>query len=48
MPGRLKEMGVEEEDIEKLSRNAIKDITALVNPRQSTVEDIISLFKAAM
>ena len=48
MPSGLKEMGVEEEDIEQLSQNALKDITALVNPRQGTIEDIMNLFKAAM
>lgn len=47
-PGGLKEMGVEENDIEQLSQNALKDIITLVNPRQGTVEDIMNLFKAAM
>lgn len=48
MPNGLKEMGVQESDIEQLSRNALKDITALVNPRQGTVEDIMNLFNASM
>ena len=48
MPSGLKEMGVEESDLEQLSRNALKDLTALVNPRQGTVEEITYLFKAAM
>jgi alcohol dehydrogenase len=48
LPGGLKEMGVEEEHIELLSKNALKDITALVNPRQGTLEDIMNLYMAAM
>lgn len=48
MPGGLKKMGVQESDIEQMSRNALKDITALVNPRRGTIEDIMDLFKAAM
>lgn len=48
MPGRLREMEVQESDLDKMSQNALKDLTALVNPRQGTVEDIVSLYKAAM
>lgn len=43
----LEEMGLQEDDIEKLSQNALKDISALSNPRKGTVEDIMNLFKAA-
>lgn len=48
MPSGLKEMGVQESDIEQMSRNALKDITAQINPRRGTIEDIMALFKAAM
>jgi len=48
IPSRLKEMGAQEDDIEQMSRNALKDITALVNPRRGTIEDIMALYKAAM
>jgi alcohol dehydrogenase len=48
IPSGLKQMGVGEKDIEQLSRNALKDITAYVNPRQATLEDIMNLYKAAM
>lgn len=48
MPKSLKDMGVLESDIDQMSQNALKDLTALVNPRQGTVEDIMNLFKAAM
>lgn len=48
MPRGLKQMGAQESDIEQMSRNALKDLTAIVNPRQGTIEDIMNLFKAAM
>lgn len=48
IPINLKDIGVEEVDLEFLSKNATKDISALTNPRQGTVEDIIKIFKAAM
>lgn len=48
MPSGLRAMGVQEEDIEQMSKNALKDLTALVNPRRGTVEDIIELFNKAM
>lgn len=48
MPGTLTEMGVQEADLKQLSQNALKDITAFVNPRQASYEDVLSLFKACM
>lgn len=48
IPSGLKQMGVKEDDIEELSKNALKDIIALTNPRQGTFEDVINIFKAAM
>lgn len=47
-PRNLKEMGLLEEDIEQLSKNAIKDITVFTNPRQATVNDMADILKAAM
>ena len=44
----LKDMGVEELDLEFLSKNVAKDICVLTNPRQGTFEDIMNIFKAAM
>jgi alcohol dehydrogenase len=47
IPGRLNEMGLDKNDIETLSQNALKDICFLTNPRQGSVEDIIKLYQAA-
>lgn len=44
----LKELGVNESDLELLSENALKDIVGFTNPRQGTVEDIMKIFRAAM
>lgn len=48
MPSSLREMGVEEENIELFAHNALKDITALVNPRKGTHADIVNIIKSAM
>ncbi len=48
MPNSLSSMGVQEKDIKKMSQNTLKDLTALVNPRQGIVEDVIHLYKMAM
>lgn len=48
IPGRLKQMGVDENDIDKLSRDALKDITVFTNPRRGDFEDIVNLFNKAM
>jgi alcohol dehydrogenase len=48
IPNRLKDLGVDEKDLQMLSVNAAKDITALTNPRQGTASDIMGIFKAAM
>lgn len=48
IPSKLGDIGLKENDIEYLSQNAIKDISALTNPRQGFVEDFIRLFKAAL
>lgn len=47
IPGRLREMGLNERDIEALSQNALKDICSFTNPRQGFVDDFINIFKAA-
>jgi len=46
--GGLKQMKVEETDIDQLSRNALKDICVLTNLRQGTEQDIANIFKAAI
>lgn len=48
IPDSLKQMGLEEEDIELLSKNALKDISSFTNPKQASLEDIKKLFKDAM
>jgi alcohol dehydrogenase len=38
----LKKMGVEPEPLEGLAKNAFKDIVGLTNPRQGTIEDLLT------
>jgi len=44
----LDEMGVNENDINTLAQNALKDICSFTNPRKGTLEDVIGIYKAAM
>lgn len=48
IPTNLEAIGVQQEDIEFISKNAVKDIAVLTNPRQATVEDVADIYKAAM
>ncbi len=48
IPANLTELGVKEEDLTKLSQNALKDACGLTNPKQATLEEIIAIFKEAM
>lgn len=48
IPTNLKTIGVQEEDIEYLAKNAAKDISCLTNPRQGTVQDIVNIYKTAL
>lgn len=48
IPTNLASIGVQEEDIEFISKNAVKDIAILTNPRQATVEDVSDIYIAAM
>ena len=48
IPNGLKAMGVNENDLDRLSRNALKDIATFTNPRKGTLEDVINIYKAAM
>ncbi|MDK2937508.1 MAG: 1,3-propanediol dehydrogenase [Eubacteriaceae bacterium] len=47
IPASLKEMGVKEEDFEKMAFMALKDGNAFSNPRKGNEQDIINIFKAA-
>ncbi|UZQ49527.1 iron-containing alcohol dehydrogenase [Clostridium kluyveri] len=48
LPIHLSSIGVDENDLELLSKNAEKDICSSTNPRRGTFADIINIFKAAM
>ena len=47
IPQTLREIGIQEEMIPTLANQAINDICTAGNPREVTVEDIISLYKKA-
>lgn len=46
--GGFKAMGAKEEDIETLAKNAMKDATAVTNPRRPKLEEVIQIIKNAM
>ena len=48
IPTHLSSIGINEDDLELLSKNAEKDINSVVNPRKGTFVDIMNIFKAAM
>jgi alcohol dehydrogenase len=49
IPAGLKELkGFNEKDIPTLATNALKDVTALTNPKQATHAEIEGIYKAAM
>lgn len=48
IPSGLKELGVKEEDLEVMAKNAMKDACGATNPRVPTLEDVINIFKSAM
>lgn len=48
IPSGLEAIGVKEEDIEFISKNAAKDISGLTNPRQATAADIAEIYRNAM
>lgn len=48
IPNSLKELGVKEESIEEMAIDAMKSGNVLANPRTTTLEDMIQLYKNAM
>lgn len=48
IPLRLSELGLSEEIIPELSKNAIKDACFITNPRDADVEDIMGIFYSAL
>lgn len=48
IPAGLKELGVKEEDLEEMARNAIQDVCRGTNPREMTLEDTLAVYRAAL
>jgi len=48
IPQGLREIGVQDADIEPMAKQAMQDGNAGTNPRIGTVEDVVQLFKDAM
>jgi alcohol dehydrogenase len=48
IPDGLKKMGVQENDIDMLAQNTLKDIGGFTNPRQVTLEEMKNLYHTAM
>lgn len=48
IPNSLKELGVKEESIEEMAIDAMKSGNVLANPRTTTLDDMIQLYKKAM
>lgn len=48
IPSGLSELGLPEDSIPELSRNAIKDACFITNPRDADVDDIIAIFHSAL
>lgn len=48
IPKGLTELGVKEEDLEIMAKNAMKDACMLTNPRIATLEDVIQIYKNAL
>ncbi|MEN8908148.1 MAG: iron-containing alcohol dehydrogenase [Clostridiales bacterium] len=47
IPKTLKELGVKEQDIPVLAKNALNDVCGLANPRRANIEDIIKILQKA-
>jgi len=48
IPQGLTSLGVKEDDIKVLAENALKDACGFTNPKQATLEEIMTIFKNAM
>lgn len=48
IPSGLEELGVKEEDLPTMAKNAQKDACGLTNPRRATLEDVIDIYTSAM
>ena len=47
IPARLREVGVKEEDLERIAKKAFADASHQTNPRKCSEEDLLSLARAA-
>lgn len=47
IPQKLSEIGVKEEDLEKLAVSAFNDVCTPGNPRDTSVEEILAIYKSA-
>ena len=48
IPTRLADVGVRERGIEKMTDDAMKSGNIAVNPRATTRDDVVALYKAAL
>jgi len=48
IPSDLTELGVKEQDLEIMAKNAMKDACAATNPRTAELSDVINIFKEAL
>lgn len=48
IPSGLTELGVQEKDLEVMAKNAQKDACSFTNPRNASLQDIITIYKAAL
>ncbi len=48
IPSGLSELGLPEDSIPNLSRNAINDACFITNPRDADEEDIMNIFRSAL
>ncbi|GLI33661.1 iron-containing alcohol dehydrogenase [Desulforhabdus amnigena] len=48
IPGGLRELGVQKEDLPIMAENAQKDACGLTNPRCPTLEDVIEIYRNAL
>jgi 1,3-propanediol dehydrogenase/alcohol dehydrogenase len=46
LPTKLRDVGVKEESIEALAKDAIQSGSALVNPRKASLEDLVEIYKS--
>lgn len=46
LPTKLRDVGVKEESIETLAKDAIESGSALVNPRKASLEDLIDIYRS--